>query len=92
VCPPKLCPELFGILSRETRETGWESPRGPALTRQQRRVVDLVAEGLTNKEVASHLNLSEFTVRNHLDRIMELLEVGSRTELIDRVLPVDSNF
>jgi DNA-binding NarL/FixJ family response regulator len=38
----------------------------PNLTLRQMQLVTLVAQGLTNREIASQLNLSEFTVKNHL--------------------------
>jgi len=42
----------------------------------------LVAKGLTNKEVANTLQISQFTVRNHLNHITEKLDVSDRTEAI----------
>src|SRR5258705_5406198 len=42
----------------------------------------LVAQGLTNKEIASQLNLSEFTVKNHLHRIMK--QVDAVKVVLDR--------
>jgi DNA-binding NarL/FixJ family response regulator len=38
---------------------------------------------MTNKEIAAHLNLSEFTVKNHLRRIMRQLEADDRHEAVD---------
>jgi DNA-binding NarL/FixJ family response regulator len=52
------------------------------LTILQQQVIALVAKGLTNKEIASQLNLSEFTIKNHLHRIMKRLEVESRHEMV----------
>jgi DNA-binding NarL/FixJ family response regulator len=40
----------------------------------------LVAQGLTNKEIAASLNLSEFTVENHIRRVMRQMEAESRHE------------
>jgi DNA-binding NarL/FixJ family response regulator len=49
---------------------------GPAndLTCRQRQLMSLVAKGMTNKEVAASLRLSEFTVKNHMRRIMVHLQ------------------
>jgi DNA-binding NarL/FixJ family response regulator len=55
--------------------TGKLSPR-------EREVLELVAKGLTNKDVANTLHISQFTVRNHLNHINEKLEVTDRTEAI----------
>jgi len=52
------------------------------LSMRERQVLELVAKGLTNKEVAGTLGLSQFTVRNHLQRITEKLDASDRTEAI----------
>lgn len=52
------------------------------LSAREQEVLELVAKGLTNKEVATTLQISHFTVRNHLNRITEKLEVSDRTEAI----------
>jgi two-component system NarL family response regulator len=52
------------------------------LSDRERQVLELVAKGLTNKEVANTLQISQFTVRNHLNHITEKLEVSDRTEAI----------
>ncbi len=50
------------------------------LTPRERQVLELVAQGLTNKEIAAHLVISENTVRTHLRRILDKLHVHSRVE------------
>lgn len=55
------------------------------LTYRQRELIALVAQGLTNKEIAARLNLSEFTVKNHVHRIMRNVEAGTRQEAVDVV-------
>jgi DNA-binding NarL/FixJ family response regulator len=57
----------------------------PSLTLRQRQLVTLVAQGLTNKEIASQLNLSEFTVKNHLHRIMKQMDADTRYEAVESV-------
>jgi len=54
----------------------------PALSPREQDVLLMVSKGLTNKEIAHTLQLSQFTVRNHIIHIMEKLEVGSRTEAV----------
>jgi DNA-binding NarL/FixJ family response regulator len=54
----------------------------PLLTEREMTVVQCVAEGLTNREVAAQLNLSEYTVKNYMFRIFDKLGVSSRVELV----------
>ena len=51
-----------------------------ALSPQENRVLALIAEGLTNKEVGARLNLSEKTVKNYLSTVFEKLHVSRRAE------------
>ena len=50
------------------------------LSDRELEILDLVAKGLTNREVARTLTISEFTVRNHLNSISTKLDVRDRTE------------
>lgn len=52
------------------------------LTRREREVIQAVAEGMTNRNIASHLNLSEHTVKNYLFRVFDKLGVSNRSELL----------
>lgn len=56
------------------------STKGWDLSAQQFRVVQLVAEGKTNKEIANVLGLSEKTVRNYLSTIFEKLQITRRSQ------------
>jgi DNA-binding NarL/FixJ family response regulator len=53
-----------------------------ALTWRERQVVDLVAEGLANKAIATRLGISARTVEGHLNHVFVKLGVVSRTELV----------
>lgn len=53
-----------------------------ALTPQERRLLSVLATGVTDAEVAAHLGLSEKTVRNYLSRIYEKLGVQSRLQAV----------
>ncbi|MBO9521594.1 MAG: response regulator transcription factor [Nocardioidaceae bacterium] len=62
-------------------ERGTAGPRELAgLTEQQRRILELLAEGLTNKEIGERLFLAEKTVKNHVTRILAKLGVQRRTQ------------
>jgi len=52
------------------------------LTSREEQVVALVADGLSNRDVASELGLSEHTVKKYLFRIFEKLGISSRVELV----------
>jgi DNA-binding NarL/FixJ family response regulator len=84
VCPPRLCLSLFKWVADEARDGSRRDPDSrPSLTMRQQQLVSLVARGLTNKEIASELNLSEFTVKNHLHRIMKQVDAESRHEAVE---------
>jgi len=61
------------------------SARRPDLTLRQQQLMALVAKSLTNKEIASQLNLSEFTVRNHIHRILKQVDAGNRSEAMETI-------
>ena len=52
-----------------------------ALTRREREVADLVADGLTNPEIAGRLFVSQKTVETHMTNILRKLGVSSRREI-----------
>jgi len=64
------------LVSARRPEKGWE-----ALTDSELKVVDLVAEGMTNRQVAAELYLSPHTVSTHLRHAFAKLGVNSRVEL-----------
>jgi DNA-binding NarL/FixJ family response regulator len=88
-CPPKLCMSLIQHLAQQFRENVAlvDSKGRPKclLTLRQLELLKLVAKGLTNKEIAAHLNLSEFTVKNHLRRIMKQVDAEDRHEAVERM-------
>ncbi len=66
--------------------TGGQSPAQPLpeLTRRELEVLNLLAEGLPNKVIAARLNISEHTVKFHVNAIMSKLGAQSRTEAVTR--------
>jgi DNA-binding NarL/FixJ family response regulator len=86
VCPPQLCSTLFRFVAQMAREMPLQSATSkPDLTLRQQQLVTLVAKGLTNKEIAAILNLSEFTVRNHIHRILKQVDAGSRSQAVEAI-------
>ena len=51
-----------------------------SLTRRELEILEMIAKGLTNKEIGRTLAISDNTVRNHVGSILEKLEVSDRTE------------
>ena len=87
VCPPRLCLSLFRLVAGVTPEARAPVRQRTArsLTMRQLQLLSLVAKGLTNKEIASQLNLSEFTVKNHMYRIMKAVEAENRRAAVEAV-------
>jgi DNA-binding NarL/FixJ family response regulator len=52
------------------------------LSKREEEVVRLVAEGMTNKQISSHLRLSEHTIRNYLFHVFDKLGISTRVELV----------
>jgi DNA-binding NarL/FixJ family response regulator len=78
-----------GLLS--SRTDGHDDPEpvsavragiAPVLSDRETQVLREIASGSSNKEIASALGISENTVKNHLSRIFEKLEVGDRTSAV----------
>jgi DNA-binding NarL/FixJ family response regulator len=69
---------------RELARIGGRTAAGTALTASEERVAALVAEGLTNKQVAGRLFVTDRTVEGHLSHIYAKLGLRSRAELAAR--------
>lgn len=73
---PSLIPALNArLVKRDTDKEKIES-----LTKRELEVLILVANGMFNKEIALHLNISERTVKNHLSSIFKKIDVADRTQ------------
>lgn len=75
-----ISPAVSGALLSDYREQS-SNPLDTLSTRE-REVLQLIAEGKTNKEVATRLNLSVYTVDSHRGKIMEKLNLHSAGELV----------
>jgi two-component system NarL family response regulator len=70
----------FNALARQAAER--EQLPAPVLTARELEVLRLVARGMSNKDVADHLFISENTVKNHVRNILEKLHLHSRMEAV----------
>lgn len=82
-CTPRLAYFLFSRLSELSRENSDLSRlQSFNLTSRELQVLSLVAEGLCNKQIAQHFNLSLHTVKNHVHNILEKLRLSNRSEIV----------
>jgi two-component system NarL family response regulator len=83
VCPGTFCAALFHYLEREATSFPSASVhQRMGLTRREQQLIPLIAEGLTNKEIANHFCLSEQTVKNHLYRMKHKVGAGDRLGIV----------
>jgi two-component system response regulator NreC len=75
-----LSPEVSGAILKDYRKHVTNSL--DLLTSREREVLQLIAEGKTNKDIAGTLNLSVYTVDGHRTRIMDKLNLHSVGELV----------
>ena len=89
VSPPCLCHYLFQFVARTAREGSMilnqRLCHQLGLTGRQQQLIALLARGFTNKEIAESLRISEFTVKNHVHRIMRRLNAQSRYAAVQAV-------
>lgn len=76
-----LDPDVTGkVLERVRKGRGDEDPAFASLTDQERKVLEQLAEGKTNREIGELLFLSEKTVKNYVSRILDKLGLARRAE------------
>ncbi len=81
---PHIARKLFEELRRSRAvdlPSGAPLPDLSDLTERERAILDLIAQGQSNRQIAASLFLAEGTVKNYVSRIMDKLGVQSRTEL-----------
>jgi DNA-binding NarL/FixJ family response regulator len=70
------------MLLNDLIKTGSKRQKAPALTQRERDVIQLLADGKSNREIASRLEISVKTVETHRSSIMRKLKLNSITELV----------
>jgi two-component system, NarL family, response regulator DevR len=84
VCPPVLCLALFEEIAKQNaKPTRFFVRHGLGLTRREQQLVYMIGDGLTNKEIAAQLNLSEQTVKNHVHRMLRKLGASDRLNAVE---------
>ncbi len=78
---PAIATRLMGYFAAVDREP--PAATIPGLTQREHEILALVAQHLTNPQIATRLGLSQKTVRNHVSNIFAKLQVGDRAQAID---------
>lgn len=73
---PDMVERLFERLRHGTRE----DPKLAQLTEQERKILDLIADGLTNRQIAEKMFLAEKTVKNYVSTILAKMGMSNRSE------------
>ena len=75
-----LDPEITARVLERLRKPPEEDERLARLTEQERKILDLIAEGLTNRQIAERMFLAEKTVKNYVSNLLAKLGMERRTE------------
>jgi DNA-binding NarL/FixJ family response regulator len=82
VLPAVLTASLFTQIVAAAVESGREIPDSAIkLTSREKEIVDLISEGLSNKDISARLHIATQTVKSHVHNILEKLTLSSRLEI-----------
>jgi DNA-binding NarL/FixJ family response regulator len=92
VLPPHLTGSLFSQIV-EHALTGLKPSlivESVRMTKREKQVIDLIADGATNKEIGQKLHLSTYTVKSHVHNILEKLALHTRVQIAKHAHLTDS--
>lgn len=82
VLPPRMTESLFSQIATTAASRGREQVvEAVRMTRREREVIELIGEGLSNKEIAARLNIAAHTVKSHVRNVMEKLALHTRLQI-----------
>ncbi len=82
VLPPSMTQSLFAQIAQEAALRGVHNVIDDVrLTPREREVIDLIGEGLSNKEIAHRLTIATHTVKSHVRNVMEKLALHTRLQI-----------
>ncbi len=82
VLPHRMTDSLFAQIVQEAARRGThEVIEYVRLTKREREVIDLIGEGLSNKEIAERLGIATHTVKSHVRNVMEKLTLHTRLQI-----------
>jgi DNA-binding NarL/FixJ family response regulator len=74
VIDPKVLPKVLAVVRQSATSQGQEEP----VTERQREILRLVADGLSNREIAEFVHLSELTVKSYIEDLLKQLGARNR--------------
>ena len=82
VLPPLLTSTLFTYVAAQAMSRGKRGAKAAVrMTARERQVVELISEGLSNKEIAERIHVATHTVKSHVHNILEKLALHTRLEV-----------
>jgi DNA-binding NarL/FixJ family response regulator len=82
VLPPTLAGSLFShVIDNAIKKGKGKLTNAVRMTKREREIISLIAEGLSNKEIAQRLNVATYTVKSHVHNILEKLALHSRLQI-----------
>jgi RNA polymerase sigma factor (sigma-70 family) len=82
VLPPLLVDSLFSqIVDHAVREGTSTLKEAVKMTKREREVIELLCEGMSNKEIGQKIHVSTYTIKSHIHNIMEKLALHTRLEI-----------
>lgn len=82
VLPPEMAESLFSQIAKSVVQPAVERTMADVrMTPREREVIELIGEGLSNKEIAKRLNIASHTVKSHVRNVMEKLALHSRLQI-----------
>lgn len=83
---PKIAAKVIEDFRRVRDDDDMDDTELFVLSERESEILDLIAKGLRNKEIANQLCIAEKTVKNHVSNILKALQVNSRTEAAMKAL------
>jgi DNA-binding NarL/FixJ family response regulator len=82
VLPPQLLDSLFShVIENALKKGKGKLANAVKMTKREREIIALIADGLSNKEIAARLSIATHTVKSHVHNIMEKLALHTRLQI-----------
>ncbi|MFZ2324947.1 MAG: response regulator transcription factor [Ignavibacteriaceae bacterium] len=83
ILPPHLTGSLFSQIVEHAINGSKQAVliESVSMTKREKQVIELIADGFTNKEIAQKLHLSTYTVKSHVHNILEKLSLNTRVQI-----------